>query len=159
MVKRKGSITHRKDGRYMGRCTVTLSNGTKKVQTVYGRTREETDKKLRTAIVEADRGKVVTRDGQTLEEFVEYWLENIAPFKLKETTIYRYKITLRIHILPPLGKTRLLSLETIVIQQRVNQKYKETMSAKLCRDFKNVLSSVMESALKLKKFIIIRSTV
>jgi len=148
LARRKGSISRRKDGRYIGRYTATLPNGTKKVQAVYGRTKEEADKKLRAAIVETDRGKTVARDGQTLEEFVEFWIENIAPLNLKDTTISRYKEILRLYILTPLGKTRLLSIDPLLLQQLII-KYKKTKSAKQCRDVKNVLSSVLKSALQL----------
>ncbi|MCL2475365.1 MAG: site-specific integrase [Chloroflexi bacterium] len=150
MGKRKGSISHRKDGRYMGRYTAILPNGIKTVQAVYGKTRAEADKKLRDIIVEADRGKTVSRDGQTLEEFVEYWLENIAPLKIKVTTISRYKDTLRLHILPSLGQKRLLSIEPMLVQRLIIEKYKKTKSAKCCVNIKNTLSSVLKSALQLQ---------
>src|SRR5205823_11372563 len=76
MAKRahgEGSITHRKDGRWM--TTMTLEDGKRKY--FYGATQAEALGKLREALHQQKQGTLATGKAQTLKTYLNHWLEDV----------------------------------------------------------------------------------
>lgn len=144
----EGSITPRKDGRWMARYKVTEPTGVRKTRYIYGKTKDETAKKLRKAQSEVDRGRVAIKNNYTVESFYNTWLISIAPNYLQSTTIEQYKWTFSKYIIPRFGNKRLDCLITKDIQDFINQVYIKTNSARICKEVRNCLSGVLKRAIR-----------
>ena len=107
-----GSITKRKDGRYVVRLPI---DGVRRT-IGYARTAEEADRKLTAAKAERDRGVAFIADSVTLNDYAAEWLAIKRP-DLKETTYRRYEALLRIHFLPTLGKVPLKKITPAQLQR------------------------------------------
>ena len=107
----EGSIVQRSDGRWMGRYTVTLGDGTKKRQCIISKKRIDVVEKMRAEMAMADRGAPVLRNKRTTGEYLDYWIGHIAPRQLRTTTLRLYTFTLRRHLLPLLGNVPLTQLK------------------------------------------------
>lgn len=77
----------RADGRWVAQLTV---NGKRK--TVYGKTEALANRKLRQAVTEAENGVLITGQIPTLEQWLDYWIEEICAVKpLKPNTLASYR--------------------------------------------------------------------
>lgn len=150
-TKGEGSITKRKDGRWMARYRATDANGDRKTYAIYAKAKEEAAKLLRQRLKEIDDGDFTIRDGSTLNGFYSYWKNDLAPNYLKETTIWGYDMIFQKHILPMLGKKRLTDINPIDIQKLITKVKKATNSPRQCYHCRDALSSVLKRALKQRK--------
>jgi integrase len=66
----EGSISRRKDGRWMGRYTVHTADGPKQ-KAVYGKTRKEVAEKLTKAMADRDGGLVFDAENLTVGEYLD----------------------------------------------------------------------------------------
>ena len=78
----EGSITRRKDGRWMGRYTVYTSNGPKQ-KAIYGKTRAEVAEKLTKTMADRDGGLVFDAGNLTVGEYLERWLSDSVRDKVR----------------------------------------------------------------------------
>ena len=69
----EGSISKRKDGRWMGRYTVHAADGPKQLA-VYGKARKEVSEKLTKAMAERDNGVVYDDENLTVGAYLDKWL-------------------------------------------------------------------------------------
>lgn len=102
----EGSIYQRANGIWVGEYTHGwTTNGRRKKKTVTGKTRKAVAGRLKEAVKAAENG---TLNGQqiTLDEWLAYWLEEIAKPKLRPSTHQAYAILVR-HINETLGRVRL----------------------------------------------------
>ena len=141
-----GSTTKRKDGRWMGRYTVTLPNGQHKVMAVYGKTQGEVGRKLTQCIARRDRGEIANGGGLTVGDFYKIWISEIVENYLRPTTIELYKQIFRLYILPVLGKKKLSSLDVGDVQRCFNLANKKSESQ--AQLVKKALSSMLQRAKK-----------
>src|SRR5690348_6889329 len=96
----EGNIYQRKDGRWIGR--VSLPDGRR--QSIYGKTREETARKMAAVIVDRDRGLPVGQSQRlTVGAFLDDWLTRHGS-AVRHRTRRRYGELLRLHIIPKLGR-------------------------------------------------------
>ncbi len=104
----EGSISKRKDGRWMGRYTVHAADGPKQ-RAVYGKTRKEVSEKLTKAMAERDNGVVYDDENLTVGAYLDKWLGGLKG-AMRESTLSRYEIAIRCHIKPSMGRVRLRNL-------------------------------------------------
>jgi len=105
----EGSISRRKDGRWMGRYTVHTADGPKQ-RAVYGKTRAEVSQKLTKAIVDRDSGLTFDAGNVKLGEYLDRWLSECVKGTVRESTFERYEYAIRPHIKPALGRIKFKSL-------------------------------------------------
>ena len=105
----EGTITHRKDGRWMARYTVQTATGAKQ-RAVYGRTRKEAGEKLTKAMADRDGGLVFEGGDQTLSAFLNNWLSGSVKGSVKHSTFESYERIIRCHLKPELGRRKLKAL-------------------------------------------------
>ncbi|MFE9608194.1 tyrosine-type recombinase/integrase [Streptomyces sp. NPDC006012] len=114
MAKRRpnggGTITKRKDGRYMGRAYVTNTDGNHVRKTVYGSTWDEANEKLGKLQDQERNGIPVPSRTWTLGEWLPYWLEHIVKPEREHNTYAKYESKIRLYLLPHLGKKPLTKL-------------------------------------------------
>lgn len=102
-----GTIYPRKDGRYEGAAWVKTLDGRRTRIRVYGRTWEETNQALIKAIAEHQNGLGAAVDKRTLAAYLEYWITEVAPHRVRANTLANYRQSLDMHIIPALGTKKL----------------------------------------------------
>ena len=122
----EGSITKRKDGRWMARYTVHTSEGPKRKH-IYGRTRQEVAEKLSKAVSDRVGGLVFDGDHETLEAYLQRWTDEVLRGTVKQSTLENYAYIARLHIIPELGRVRLKALKS----RDVRRLYREKLEAGL----------------------------
>ena len=125
MAKRgngEGSITHRKDGRWMGQITVghDSKTGRLKRRTFYGKTRRVVADKLAQAAVELRAGRFAQATTVTVGEWISAWLERYARTK-RTSTWENYESLARVHVVPALGAKKLRELRPEHLQLFYNE--------------------------------------
>ena len=151
MAKRgqnEGSITKRKDGRWVARLTVGYEGGRQRRKCIYGRTREEAAGKLAQALRNRLLGLPVSNDKITFGQYLDKWLEDSVKPSVRPATYYRYTREVRLHIEPTLGKTRLAKLSPGDIQALMNRKLKEGLSPASVRHMHAVIRRALGQAYK-----------
>ena len=120
MAKRRGhgegSISQRKDGRWIARLDLGYINGKRKVKAVYGKTRKEVAEKLREEQQRRAYGITTAPSRYTVAQFLEQWLtEVVAPTK-RASTHARSALAVRQHITPHIGHVHLVKLTPEQVQ-------------------------------------------
>jgi integrase len=145
----EGSITKRKDGLYMARYSVETATGTTKRKTIYAKTRREAAERLNEAISDRDKGLLVFDAGSTtVGEYVTRWLEDSAKGDLAPRTYHNYKLQLRQHIIPSIGRVKLSKLSPANVQALYAMKLSDGLKPSSVRYIHAVLHRSLEQAVK-----------
>lgn len=123
---------------------VTLADGTRKRQFVYGLTCEEVREKYARAVTDAYNGRPVIRSKITLEQFLNKWI--IDARKIRESTRANYWGEINKHIIPKIGSIRLANLKTSNIQNMMDTLINEGVSPRTTCILKNILSKALKQA-------------
>src|ERR1700761_2989838 len=115
----EGSIYPVKDG-YRGYVWCTSPAGQRYRKYIKGKTYEDTQAAWLKLRNEASRN-VVASDVPSLEQFLNYWLEEIIRPNLAPKTCEKYELFSRLHIIPHLGAKRLDRLQVRDIRQWLNK--------------------------------------
>lgn len=142
----EGTVGKRKDGRWMARFYITLPNGTRKRMHICKKTKAEVVEAMRDEMRRADFGAPVTHDGRTTGEWLSYWLNDIAPTRIKRSTWYQYESTIRNHLMPTLGNILLSKLSPHHIQEMINNQQKSGGSVRQAQIIRNTLSAALHTA-------------
>lgn len=138
------NITKRKDGRYMGKFIVSYNNeGKAQYQYVYGNTYDEAKQKVligREVISRYLSGRYITV-GKVYQE----WL-NAVVNRIKESTLANYKSKFEKYILPEFGDIPCADLSAGRINEFINQKLANGLSASYVRDIFTVFKSMLKYA-------------
>ena len=145
-AKGEGSISKRKDGRWMARYMVVLPDGTKKRQQILRKTKSEALSIMRKEMEAASYGSPVIHDGRRVGEYLDYWLEHIAPNKVRKTTLIGYEQYIRTKLKPAIGNKTLVGLTPMDVQFMINNHIKSGGSARAAQIMRNVLSSALHDA-------------
>lgn len=141
MGKTSANVTIRKDGRYMGKFIVGYDDsGKAQYQYVYSKTYDEAESKVLIEQEVASRyysGKYITV-GKAYEE----WL-NAAVNRVKESSLANYKAKFEKHILPIFGDTPCADLSAGRINEFINKKLADGLSASYVRDIITVFKSML----------------
>lgn len=144
MEKICANITMRKDGRYMGKFIAGYDDcGRAQYQYVYGKTYDEAESKLMIGQEVASRylsGRCVT-----VNKMYEEWL-NAVVNRVKESTLANYKAKFEKHILPIFGDIPCADLSAGRINEFINKKLADGLSASYVRDIIIVFKSMMKYA-------------
>src|SRR6476620_6110646 len=106
-----GNITQRKDGRYELKVFVDCPDGRLKRISFYDSTWEDADDE-RTRLKNLQRrGVPVDTTTSTVEQYMQYWLTEIAQPSVRETTFSSYELLVRLYVVPGLGKRKLRALQ------------------------------------------------
>ena len=138
------NITKRKDGRYMGKFIIGYNdNGKVHYQYVYGRTYDEAESKVLIGREVASRylsGRYITV-GKVFEEW-----QNAVVNRVKESTFANYKAKFEKHILPEFDGIPCADLSAGRINEFINPKLAEGLSASYVRDIFTVFKSMLKYA-------------
>lgn len=106
----EGSLYKRADGRWTGAHYVLQPDGGRVRRAVYGKTRKEAADRLAELVAKTGAGIPLAVDAWTVERYSSYWLDHVVTPRLRPATLSSYRETLRLHILPTLGRSRLRAL-------------------------------------------------
>jgi len=155
MPKKGINIYHRKDGRWEGTYyhDINPQTGKRKKLSRYGQTEKEAKEKLLTAMSEMKSGTYIEKNKLTLEGWLIQWLEVYAKPKVKQSTYVSYDTYINKHIIPEIGKIKLVDLRVDMLQQFFNKKAtmgrldgKGGLSEKTLRNLYTMLSTALKQA-------------
>jgi integrase len=104
-TKGEGSIFQRADGMWVGRIDLGWIGGRRVRKQVTAKTKRELTPKFRKLQRDVEGG--VMSDAMTVEQWLRYWFEKVAPARCKQRTLDGYRTYLEQYLIPQLGKHRL----------------------------------------------------
>src|SRR5829696_8128650 len=120
MTKRangEGSVYRRSDGRWTAAYYVFRPDGGRDRKFVYGKTRAEAAGQLARLVAKTAAGIPLATKTWTVSSYSAHWLEHVVAPRLRPTTVASYRDTLRLHILPTLGRQTPRRLTPAAIRQ------------------------------------------
>ena len=145
----EGSITQRKDGRWEGKVSLGYrSDGTRIRRSVYGKTKTAVRGELSRLIREHAAGMPVDVKRQTVAQFLETWLEDVAKKSVRPRTFNSYAMLVHRHIVPAIGRHQLEKLSPQHVQKMLNDKVADGLSPRTVQYIRAVLRRALGQALK-----------
>lgn len=144
----EGSVYQRKDGRYEAAAWVLSTRGTRKRLRIYASTRGEAQVSLRAALAQSDRGVPVPLHAWTVGEFLQHWLEDVVRINRRPRTYELYESTIRLHLLPGLGKHSLTRLSVSQVQSFLNAQSDAGKSVRTLHLIRGVLRAALARAVR-----------
>ncbi|MEN4478135.1 site-specific integrase [Mycolicibacterium cosmeticum] len=144
----EGTIYRRKDGRWEGAAYLPTPSGKRRRIRLYGRTRTEASTKLTQHLADAQRGIPVPEQSWTVAAYLDYWMGEVAPQRLRPHTIELYESIIRNHIKPRLGSRLLAKLSVAELQSALNQQLSEGHSLRTVGVTRTVLSAALSRAVR-----------
>ncbi|MFD1273288.1 tyrosine recombinase XerC [Streptomyces kaempferi] len=125
MAKRRangeGTITKRADGRYQAATYVYRPDGTRTRKFAYGKAREEVADKLTELQAKTRQGIPAAESTMAFGDYLTYWLNTIAPQRLKPSTLNSYEGLSRLYIRLALGKKKLNRLSLADVRRFLSE--------------------------------------
>jgi len=150
----EGSISKREDGTWWARITVgTDADGKQKRKAFYGKTRAEVQKKMTTAVNEMNNGAFIPTSNVTLEQWLKTWFDEYAANSIKHSTKVSYDDYIHKHIIPNIGRMKLIDIRPDTLQKFYNDKLengrldgKGGLSPKTIKNIHNMLHKSLQQA-------------
>ena len=143
----EGSITKRKDGRYMARYTVHTKDGLRR-KTLYARTRAEVAEKLSRALSDRSSGIVFDAGTLTLGEYLDRWLPHSVRGSVRQRTFERYEQIARVHIKPTLGRIKLKALTPTHVRGLYQEKLDDGLAPRTVQYIHTTLRKALKEAVQ-----------
>jgi integrase len=141
---REGSIRKRADGRWEAR--ILFPNGER--ASFYGKTRQDAAQRLARAVHDFEKGIVPVHENQTVSTYLTSWIEGYKQ-RRRRTSYERNERTVRLHLIPGLGKISLTALTPQHIETFYTRKLAEGTTAFTVRMCHKVLRQALNDALRL----------
>jgi integrase len=141
-----GSIRHHAtrdlwEGRYVG------ADGRR--HSVYGKTRREAQERLRAALGDRDHGIRPASQQLSVGRFLADWIELSVRARVRPRTAESYASTVRLYIVPALGRIALAKLEPEHVRRMLaDLAARQTLSATTLRYVRSVLRTALGQALR-----------
>ena len=129
----EGSIFEESPGKWRASVSLGWRNGQRIRKTFTAATRGEVKDKLTKALRDHQLGLPVKVEKQTVSQFLESWLSNVAKQRVRPSTLTSYGWIIRRHIGPGLGRVQLARLAPQQVQQFLNEKL-NYISCPVCED-------------------------
>lgn len=144
MPNGEGSVFQRTDGRWVAQ--FSLSDGKKRQ--ISRKTEKEAWSALRKSLGEVEQGTIVTGPEQTLNVFLNHWLEEIHKPTLRLSSYIKYRKVIDTYILPELGHLKLQKLSPQIVQAFYRRKEKEGLAPKTVNSIHGVLHKALDTAVR-----------
>ena len=143
----EGTIRKRKDGSWEARITVGYNpNGTQKRKSIYGKTRQEVQKKMTANLNELNNGKYVEQTKMTVAKWLNIWMKDYKMNSVKSTTFINYRNRVINHIIPAIGHYNLKDLRADYVQKMINGLYKNNYAPESIRGTYNIIHEALKQA-------------
>jgi integrase len=146
----EGSIRQRTNGTWHGRLMIgRRADGKPDVRDVYGRTRQEVQRKLNDLRQRHQAGLLGAAEAEriTVGAYLTRWLESVRT-SLRPQTWRRYEQLARLHLIPALGRGKIRDLRPTAIQQLYEAKFKEQLAPRTIRHVHALLHTALEQAVR-----------
>lgn len=138
------NIYKRRDGRWEGRIAKGKNrNGTRQFQYFFGKTREETQKKMADIRRKSQNGCCFLSITQLFNE----WMRSIK-HQVKESTAANYFLKAQKHILPAFGKMQVEALESADVYSFIELKQQSGLSNRYISDIIIVMKTLFKYAVR-----------
>ncbi|MEX0782130.1 MAG: tyrosine-type recombinase/integrase [Dehalococcoidia bacterium] len=155
----EGAVYQRKsDGKWVGAYYLGWREGRQVRKYVYGATQREVLGKLADVRKRAEKGLDVTNDRMTVEHHLSAWLASIEG-SVRPNTFKRYQDVVRVHLIPSLGKHRLVQLTPQHVEAMLRAKQAEQrprralrkgrtrpLTPRTCQEIRTVLGTALRKA-------------
>lgn len=145
----KGGVRKRYGSWYYYFDGASINGSRKKIErkAIGATTKQEAEKVLRKAITEYENtGTVFKPSGTSMYDYMQFWLEEYVMINLKYNTQENYRLVIKNHIDPSLGKYKLMSITPELLQKFINDKYREGLSRKTLTIFHTILQGALKQA-------------
>ncbi|WP_196814653.1 site-specific integrase [Nocardia sp. BMG111209] len=115
---------------------------------MYGKTRQEVQIKLVVHSADAARGILIPDRSWTLSAYIDYWMSEIAPTRLRSSSLLLYAEIIRVHIKPMIGSQLLTTLSVARLQHMMNRQLTLGKSISTIWHIRVVLSAVLTRAMR-----------
>ncbi len=143
----EGSITKRKDGRWMARYTVHTAKGPKR-RHVYGKSRKEAADKLAKVLSDRVEGIDYDDENMTLGEYLNRWLKGSVYGSVRQSTYDRDANLVQNHLLPALGGIKLKKLSPAHVQGFYRDRLDAGLSASTVHKMHAILHKALSQAVR-----------
>lgn len=141
----EGSVYRRADGQWVA--ALRLPDG--KRRSLYARTQRDAREKLRQARIRLDKGQPAAEDTRTVAEYLGWWIGELKRTqKIDPSTWTSYEQKVRLHLVPTLGRHRLVRLSPMHVRELLNDKLDEGLSNRSVQYIHAVLRASLEQARK-----------
>ncbi|MGY1875662.1 tyrosine-type recombinase/integrase [Nocardia gipuzkoensis] len=144
----EGTLYRRKDGRWEGAAYLGTVSGKVRRIRVYGKTRKEANEKLTVRMADVQRGIPIPDRTWTVAGYLEYWMREIAPSKLRPSTMELYESAIRLHLGPMVGSYSLERLTVPILQQLLNQQLAQGKPLRTVQLIRTILSAALTRAMR-----------
>ena len=127
-IANQGTVFRRRDGRWEGRLNLGFVGGKRRRKSFYADTQAEAAAKLLAAVRALKLGQKPAPGVQTVADFFARWLEEVAKPAIRPATYKGYEVALRTHVLPQIGKLKLVNLSPDDLDERYADLLKEGLS-------------------------------
>lgn len=146
----EGSISQRPDGRWQGRLELGWENGKRQRKTLYGKTRKAVAAKLTKALTDARTGELIADERQTVAQFLNRWLADVAKARVRPLTYRSYENAISKYVVPHLGPESIARLTPQHVQRWLSTLEKEGVSAARRAYLRGMLRNAWNTALRWK---------
>ena len=147
----RGQLVEKSKGVWMIRIQRRNADGSRASSSEIVRgTKTDAHKRLTHKLREFDTSMAGFQPKQTINEYLDYWLETVAKPRLRKRTFIEYREILRLHVRVPLGQIQLTELAAAHVQQLYSKLQTEKhLSARRVRYVHAILSSSLRKATEL----------
>lgn len=143
----EGHIRQRPDGRWEAQYTAGYkADGRPNRRSVYGKEREEVQKKLRAIAQQLDESRYVEPSAVTVEKWLRTWFDEYFRTNHRASTASVYDSHINTHLVPALGAMKLQKLRPEHIQAMINDERQAGLSAGTVRKTVEVLKCALNQA-------------
>lgn len=120
----------RADGRWAGAHYVLRPDGGRERRAVYGKTRAEASAKLANLIAKTDAGVPLAVKAWTVQDYAAHWLADVVAPRSRPSTLASYRDTMRLHVVPALGRHSLRRLTPAHVRRLLADKAASGLSVR-----------------------------
>lgn len=145
----EGTIYQTADGKWRGAVFLGVSPaGKPRRKYVSGRTKVEVKDKVKRILSDHDRGLPVSTKSQTVQQFLESWLESVVKPNERPRTYESYESIVRVHLVPSIGRHRLEKLTAQHIQTMLTEKRAAGLSGRSLLNIRAIIRAALNQAMR-----------
>src|SRR5262249_45173160 len=131
--------------RWQARISLGYENGKRARRCIYAHSREEVAKLLTQALRSRDQGNPIPPGGFTVERYLTRWLDDTRN-SIRPRSWEQFEGTVRLHLIPNLGKIRLDKLTPADIQRVLDRKLASGLKPQSVRTIRTILGIALRRA-------------
>lgn len=144
----EGSVYRRSDGRWTGAHYVLRPDGGRVRRAVYAATQREAAAKLAELVAKTSAGVPLAVKAWTVESYAQHWLRDVVEPRLRLATATSYRETMRLHILPTLGRHSLRRLTPAHVRELLALKRAVGLSVRSVQIIHATLRAMLAEAVR-----------